>query len=79
MAEGSLNQVDRSAAVERMARMSVAKPVRRDSQLDAGASGGLADDTQDGHSFQRGAVFSGPEHGIDLAGFAAQLREGGSD
>jgi hypothetical protein len=64
MAEGGLYQVDRSAAVEGVGSVSVAEPVRRNGQLDAGAAGGLADDAQNRHGFQRGAMLAGPEHGI---------------
>jgi hypothetical protein len=79
MAEGGLDQVDGAAAIKGVRSVSVAEPVRRNGQFDAGAEGGLADDAQDGHGFQRGAMLARPEHGIVLAGFAAQFSQGGGD
>jgi hypothetical protein len=79
MAEGGLDQVDRGAAVKGVGSVSVAEPVRGDGQFDAVAAGGFADDAQDGHGFQRGAMLARPEHGFVLAGFSAQFREVSGD
>jgi hypothetical protein len=79
MAEGGLYQVDRGAAVEGVGSVRMAKPVRRNREFDAGAAGGLADDTQNGHGVQRGAMLARPEYGVVPAGVAAQFRQGGGD
>ena len=59
--QGSLNEMDRGAAVERMAGMRVAQPVRGDGGLDTGALSRLAHDAQDGYGLQCPALFAGPE------------------
>jgi hypothetical protein len=69
MAEGGLDQMNRRPAVEGVGGVGVAQPVRRNREIDAGATGGLADDAQHGHCLE-GTVFARAEDGVLVFGCA---------
>ena len=71
--------MDRGAAVEGVGSVGVPQPVRGDGCFNASAAGGLADDAQNGHGVQRGAMLAGPEYGVVLAGVAVQFRQESGD
>ena len=71
MAEGGLHERYRGAAVERMAGVGVAEPVRRGSGRNSCLGGGLFDDTVDLHRREMPA-FVRSEHRIPFAGVAPE-------
>ena len=70
MPEGGLHQVNRGAAVERVAGVGVAHPVRRDLLLQAGLPGGGVDDAADLGDVERSAALAAGKDGIDRLGLA---------
>lgn len=82
VAKGGLNEVNGGAAVERVAGVSVAEPVRRDMEFDAGALRRLADDPKDGSGLN-GAPLSRTEYRVAVRGIATesgkQAGNGGRD
>ena len=56
VADGGLHEVDGGAAVERVADMGVAQPVRRDGFRQSGALGGLLDDAVHLRGIERAAL-----------------------
>jgi len=78
VAERGLDKVDGSAAVQGVGGVGVPEPVRRHSQLNAGASGGLADNLQNGQRPEAATVLllAGAEDRILRAGLSgAEARE----
>ena len=79
VAEGGLHQMNRRAAVQSVAGVSVAEPVGRDAEFDAGALRRQADDPQHAHRLQRLAAFPRPKYRLLIGSVAPQIGEQACD
>jgi hypothetical protein len=75
MAEGSLNEVNGRAAVERVAGMGVAHPVGRDFLFESGLLGRGVDDTAELGDVEVTAAFAAWEDGIEGPGGTAEGKQ----
>ena len=64
MPEGSLDQMNRRTAVERVGGVGVSHPVRRDLLFQAGPPAGGVDDAAELGHVERSAALAAPEDGI---------------